>query len=106
MSLNEPQVTVDEPEQTQLFHRFQQHPTQVKEARRSKNTSLMEAGWTCPFYFLEDNFEAGTMILRPKGIVGGQPEGDNGHGSWELVWFGRDQPVGVRVLIVLCAGCL
>ena len=84
MSLNELLVTVDEPEQTRLFHRSQQHPTPVKEARRSKNTSLVEAEWTCPLYFLEDNFEAGTMILRPKGIVGGQREGGNGHGSWKI----------------------
>ena len=84
MSLNELLVTVDEPGKTRLFHRSQQHPTRVKEARRSKNTSLVEAEWTRPFYFLEDNFEARTMILRPKGIVGGQRERDNGHGSWKF----------------------
>jgi len=42
----------------------------------------MHTGWTCLFQFLEDDVEAGEIVLGPEGIVEGQRKRDNGHGGY------------------------
>ena len=61
----------------------------------------MRAKWTCLPWFLEDEFKAGTIVLRPKGIVEGQCERETAIVLGKLVWLGGDQPVDVEESIEL-----
>ena len=45
--------------------------------------------------------EAGTIVLRPKGIIEGQRERETVIVLWKLVWVGGDQAVDVGASIAL-----